>query len=369
MTNKDEPQPGRIKVGDHVTISQRGMRRTWTAEFSDRGVHRRISLRTRNLKIARNRALKLETQLADGAFRPKAKPVGIAQAVNDYLATKKSEDRSPNTLRKYRTALKAFESLAARHGIQILQQISARLFDLYRAAQQEGRDEWTRYTEAIIIKGFVKWCASRGLTNEDPLRFCRVSKPPPVRKMAPTLEQVDSLLNEAGAQEQIELAVAAFTGIRAGELRMLRPEDVGGGWIQVAARVGWAPKNRQSRKVPIHPRLRAYLDHLPKNDRPYLFCAPPSKEYPEGGHQISTKHLNEFVQRLARQLKMPTGRKSDGLVAHSLRHFFETHCVNAGIPQRVIDAWMGHTGDRSMGGVYYRLGDKESQSFMDRVPF
>ena len=65
---------------------------------------------------------------------------------------------------------------------------------------------------------------------------------------------------------------------------------------------------------------------------------------------------------------MPTGRK-DGFVIHSLRHFFETFCVNAGIPQRVIDTWLGHRSDKSMAAVYYRLTDIDSQTFMSKVPF
>jgi integrase len=65
---------------------------------------------------------------------------------------------------------------------------------------------------------------------------------------------------------------------------------------------------------------------------------------------------------------LPAGRES-GFVLHSLRHFFETFGVNAGIPQRVIDTWLGHRSDRSMAAVYYRLGDGESQLFMQKVPF
>lgn len=38
---------------------------------------------------------------------------------------------------------------------------------------------------------------------------------------------------------------------------------------------------------------------------------------------------------------------SIGFVIHSLRHFFETFAVNAGIPQRVIDTWLGHRSDKS----------------------
>ena len=56
-------------------------------------------------------------------------------------------------------------------------------------------------------------------------------------------------------------------------------------------------------------------------------------------------------------------------MVHSLRHFFETFTVNTGIPQRVIDAWLGHRSDKSMAAVYYRLRDEDSQSFMGKVPF
>jgi integrase len=38
--------------------------------------------------------------------------------------------------------------------------------------------------------------------------------------------------------------------------------------------------------------------------------------------------------------------------------------VNAGIPQRVVDTWMGHVGDKSMSAVYYHLSDEDSQKFM-----
>ena len=41
---------------------------------------------------------------------------------------------------------------------------------------------------------------------------------------------------------------------------------------------------------------------------------------------------------------------------------------NAGIPQRVVDTWLGHQSDKSMGSVYYKLSDEDSQKFMLNVP-
>jgi len=80
------------------------------------------------------------------------------------------------------------------------------------------------------------------------------------------------------------------------------------------------------------------------------------------------KRLNEQFTREVKKLGMLVGRQN-GFVIHSLRHFFETFTVNAGIPQRVIDTWLGHRSDKSMAAVYYRLRDEESQMFMTKVPF
>ena len=134
------------------------------------------------------------------------------------------------------------------------------------------------------------------------------------------------------------------------------------------SRPGAQTKTRSSRKVPIHPRLRAVLAALPNYGRPWLFTTGASKRYPAGDHHLNVKRLNEQFTRLVARLGMPAGRPQ-GFVAHSLRHFFETFTVNTGIPQRAIDAWVGHNAYKSMAAVYYTLGDVESQAFMARVPF
>ena len=83
---------------------------------------------------------------------------------------------------------------------------------------------------------------------------------------------------------------------------------------------------------------------------------------------MNAKKVNDSFARLLIRLGMTAGREN-GFVVHSLRHFFETETVNAGIPQRVIDAWLGHSFDQSMAAVYYRLNDQDSQKFMRQVPF
>jgi len=72
---------------------------------------------------------------------------------------------------------------------------------------------------------------------------------------------------------------------------------------------------------------------------------------------------------VAEHVGHPIARDALGYTLHSQQHFFETHCVNQRIPQRVINSWIGHPSDRSMAAVYYQLSDEASQAFIQQVDF
>ena len=193
---------------------------------------------------------------------------------------------------------------------------------------------------------------------------------PTERKIAPVIAQVNAILAAADGALKYWLLVLALTGMRVGELQRLRQEDVDlvGGWIHIRSRPGAETKTRDSRKIPIHPRLRRALEALPAHGHQWYFVAAPGSRYPAGGHWVNPKQVNDRFALVLKRLGMPAGRES-GFVVHSLRHFFESFTVNAGIPPRAIDGWLGHRSDRSMGAVYYHLSDGESQEFMAKVPF
>ena len=366
----NDHQPDRVPVGDRETIYPRGKKKTYVADFWSDGVHRRQSLKTSNKKEAVKRATRLAAQLDEGTFHRPPPAVSVRQAIDDYLAHLRAEGRARKTVVKYTGVLNAFAAFLSAHRAAKLSQVTARHYDSYKAQRAPVRHRKTLYVEAVILKQWLKWCLSRRLVADNPLAGVKLAKPPLAPKGGPTLDQMNLLLSAADEPLRHQLAVLALTGMRSGELQRLRPEDVDlmDGWVHIVSRPGAETKTRASRKVPIHGRLRAVLEALPKGERPYLFTAGPSGKYPGGDHHINTKRLTEGFVRLAARLGLPTGRP-DGFTIHSLRHFLETFCVNAGIPQRVIDTWLGHRSDQSMAAVYYKLADADSQAFMTKVPF
>jgi integrase len=367
---ESEDDKDRVPIGERVTIYRRGKRGVWTAEFSLHDKHSRRSLRTTNKKAAIRKAIQLDHELSCDMFKPPTPATTIAEAHRQYIEFLTSERRAPKTVVRYRGELNTFEVFCNGRGIRRLAQISPSLLDAYRAARGKTHHPKTVFHESIVIKQLLRWSESRRLIGETPLKHYRVAKPISRPKPAPTLDEVQRVLKAASHQRRVVFAVLAFSGMRVGELQNLREFDVDceGGWIEVVSRPGAETKTKQSRKIPIHPVLLSLLRAYRRRSGPSFFSAEPSAKYPDGGHRVSPKHLNEAFQALAKKLGMPVGRDS-GYTLHALRRFFETFTVNAGTPQRAVDTWMGHCGDKSMGSVYYSLSEVESAAMMARVPF
>jgi integrase len=296
-------------------------------------------------------------------------PITVRQAIEDYLLYLATEGRRPKTLVRYRGELYAWRDFLETQGATRLSQISPVLFDKFRQTRKADHSLRTLFHEAVVLKQFVKWCKSRKLIAQNPLEEVKLLKPEREPQRAFTLEQVETILKHSRGQRLIQNAIAAFAGLREGQICLLRPEDVDlqGDWIRIKPVSG--AKTQREVKVPIHPRLKLLLGQLSKKPRPWLFTSPPSRKYPRGDHWVNPKRLYECVMNILKKLSLPLGQKNGGYTFHSFRRFFRTFTTNAGVPREVVDRWMGHRSDKSMANVYYDLTDEVSQAFMQKVPF
>lgn len=358
-----------ILIGERVRIYPRGKKRIYCADFWYDGKHQRRSLKTRNLKLARQKALQLEARLLEGDLQPALTPMSLEKAIKAYLEHVRTENRRPKTITKYKGFFEVFRQFAKRNTVFRIGQVTLGLMDKYRAFRKPDLSMKSMHNEAVMLKSLLKWAKQRKYLKDNPLAEMKFERPKLEPRGGPTQAEVERILNTACEPRHTQYAVLAFSGMRSGELQRLRLEDVDlvGNWIHIVSREGAETKTGYSRKVPIHAALKPLLQTLPKIG-PWLFTAPPSHKYPQGGHWINTKHLNEDFQKLLAATGVAAGRKTGGFSIHSLRNSFETMCVNVGIPQRVVDTWLGHRTDKSMASVYYKLSDEDSQKFMLKVP-
>jgi integrase len=374
----------RIKIGERVSIVKRGKKKIWQAEFHWHGEHHRESLRTSNIKIARGRAARLDARLSDGTYT-QAQPLAqrtmpdaltISQASAEYVATKKDDGRRKKTTNKYESTFREFQQFCMGQNVTLITEVTLRLFDKYRAGRFAKKlSKKTVHNEAVIIKSFLGWCAQRKLIAENPLAEQTFEKPRYEPRGGPTLEQVNSIINQFEGQRRLALEILAFTGMRSGECQRLRVDlgdvDLQGNWMHIVSREGAETKTGNTWKVPIHPRLRKSLEQHLKGKRNWLLTENPSRQYPNGGHHLNMKRLNEAFVKSLKKLDIKAGKKAGGFYLHSLRSFFKTFCINNNVPREVVDAWQNHQGERrpTASDGYYKLTDEVSQEKMKQVPF
>lgn len=126
------------------------------------------------------------------------------------------------------------------------------------------------------LRAFLRWCEERhmyyGSTN---IKLLREGRKLPT---ALSPEEVDRLMLRATTYEVMAaIALAAYAGLRHGEIRHLRRVDVDlyAGVVRITAKDCWSPKSHAEREVPINEKLRrrlaAYVVENEKSPDAWLF--------------------------------------------------------------------------------------------------
>lgn len=165
-----------------------------------------------------------------------------------------------------------------------------------------------------------------------------------------TVEEVFAIARAAQSEQESALyIVAAFTGLRMGELRSLRFTDVD--FLNAAIRVRRnlpvgatkekGPKGGKPRSLPLIDQAARTLDglsrrgHLTRPDD-LVFVAD------NGGH-LGYEAVKDALYAALSRAGLGRLREKDAPVTfHDLRHTFGTRMAAAGVPARSLQEWMGH---------------------------
>ncbi|MCZ7581798.1 MAG: site-specific integrase, partial [Fimbriimonadaceae bacterium] len=133
--------------------------------------------------------------------------------------------------------------------------------------------------------------------------------------------------------------------------------DLKKGLINIRIKPFWKPKDGDARMFPIHSRVRAVLDSLPRTSR-WVFTGVPCKKFPKGGQQVFDRRALSALKTALKRAGIAEGK------VHTFRHFFITYCINKGVSPFMIAEWVGHS-SLAMVMRYYRASAKESRRIMD----
>jgi len=179
---------------------------------------------------------------------------------------------SPRTVESYRTKVKLFVLyLAPDRRLVPLRSVSAQDVRSFRDARMKTCAASTVTTDLKCLTALFTWLRRQRLPDgtrwitENPCEDVDYPKRPQRRVEFPTdteIRKMVGLLDSKGVEFRALGLMGAFAGMRRNEIIMLRWDqiDLASGLLYVSGKSKWP------RPVPIHPRVRALLEALPRVD-------------------------------------------------------------------------------------------------------
>lgn len=257
--------------------------------------------------------------------------------------------RAPSTVRDYRNAVNRY--LLPRLGEKPLSEIGVEDLERLRAELLAELSRRTTQKIMVLVHGIFRLAERRGWTTTNPadkVERVTVKRRAEFAVLSPVEVQAVARTTET-EQDATLILVAAFTGLRLGELRGLRWRDVDFANQLVHVRrshYGAAnteegpPKSGQARSVPLIDVAARALDGLSRRG---TFTAPTDRVFSDPVGETLNDGAIRTTFYAALDLAGIDRDRGTGkaLVFHDLRHTFGTMAVQV-FPLSDVQAYMGH---------------------------
>jgi integrase len=276
------------------------------------------------------------------------KPITLQQAWEVwYEAAREGTVRNRSGDQFKPSALRAYEGAMRLRVLPVFG--SVRLADLSRPELQEFADGLLAealspsgiQVALLPVRAIYRRAISRGELVVNPCSGLQLPAVRGRRERYASAEEAEALIAAAPARDREIWATAMYAGLRLGELRALRVDDVdlAGGVIQVER--GWDPAEGEiklkshagRRKVPIAAVLRDHLlDLVARSGRTgseLIFGRTPESPF-----------AANMLQRRADMAWKDAGLER--LTPHECRHTFASLMIAAGVNAKALSTFMGH---------------------------
>ena len=347
-----------LPVTERVSIYLRG--RTWYVNYQHDGQQIRRSLGTANKKEAILRAHRIEADLDRGSVPDQVRVATIGDVCAANLQSAEVEGRASKTLSKYRYVTKFIQQHAERNRRSHVAQLNLDFADSWRAElKRKSLSPKTIYNLLVILRSVTLFALKRRMSDVDPLVGYKLKKPKPTPQPCWSPEQAELILHSAPEAYRPYFTFLRETGCRAGEGKHLTWDDVDfrRRVIHIRPKDSWKPKSGDQRKVPMTERLAVVLEKLARRGR-WVFTAPATVRYSQPDRKISERRALQALKRVLKRLKLPGHQ-------HTFRHTFVSQALAAGVPEAVVQSWVGHV-DRDVIRLYTHISDEVSQGYVSR---
>ena len=237
---------------------------------------------------------------------------------------------SASTYRGYRSVILSFlDSLPA--GIEP-GDIRASHIEYFLQLTASNYSPETGNTYTNVIRSFYKWASSyHGMENVTlPVTMLRETKRH-IRILSDT--EYKKVLSVTTGIDRQAIQFLANTGLRRAEFRQLRWSDFDKDYVRILG------KGSKKRLVPLNDVCKSIIG-TPNGDVIPPFVKPFQERY----HAIY-----QLCDRASKRAGV------DYFVPHSLRHYFATRLINAGVPLKKVSFILGHSSVKITEDIYVHL--------------
>jgi integrase len=311
----------------------------WQPPQKNRVRPKPIALRTKDYNEAVQKYDQVKKDLELGHAISKD---SMSDAIKDYIKAKKAETKPATNIRAEGVLTKINQQMSSPK----LKDITHSSITKWRdwKSRQDGYGKRTTSDSTIdtyirIIKAFLNWCVEEKKLSENPAKRIKLGR---VKKTKQTeyctIEQRDLLLKNPPSEEiSFILHFGFYAGLRFGEMLAMEKswihlaQDKKTGFLAVQKTKHWEPKDKELRKIKLHPELIKFIDSYGLKE-PFML-APYRKDWkPAPTYRFNPKK------------SFATYMKKCGVpfvTYHTLRHSFATHLAEKGKSMKDIAAYLG----------------------------
>ena len=278
--------------------------------------------------------------------------VVIPKCLNIYLATKKIEGKSENSINLYRLYLNEFIRIVQKP----LEDITANDIRMYLYLVQENRKISNRTLDSrrTVVCSFLGWCAAEGYISKNPAINITPIKYERKERVPLTDIQLEKVRNACSTlRETAMVEVLYSSGCRVTELARLNISDVNFDTREIKL-FGKGDKHRTSYlSAKAIVALQAYLTSR-TDDCEALFVSTkkPIKRMQKNG-------LEAIIRKLGKKCEMPF------LHPHLFRHTVATDCLKRGMDVTALQKMLGHRSlETTM--IYAKVSDDTVRASCDK---
>lgn len=294
--------------------------RTWTEEGKERWVSTRCRMKSDALKVAgtlaseeRERVRMVERMTLSGFWK-------------EY----ESRMTGVHTEKTMKAARSAWNELCRYVGEGGLRALTPSLVSGFIAHKIRTASPYTGRRLYVTVSAILAKAETWGFLPSNPFRKVQKPKPPERRQAVVEYDQVREICGFLCPALSGPVEFAFLTGMRSAEIRHLHIEDVVDGWLFIRNRDGFKTKNGRERRIPLHPKAVALLEHYAKGRTEGLV-------FSYRGRMLSETYLSHGFKKAARKAGFPE------MKFHGLRHSHATAIVKAGGDIFTLSRLLGHS--------------------------